>query len=229
MGGNGGIINTKAEAPNLSLNNLAEFEKWQEEYYKLNSSVSFTKDDNPNINRYSGSAYEILNPMLRGGKKFEKIQKYNKIDIQEYEKLSDGISNELSKFKLPTPLNLTRCVRDVDYITGTTSSLEDMKKAIGSTYIEKGFTSTTICSDTMLPFGIGSPTQTTLEIYAPQNTKGAYIFKMSDHPSEFEFLIDKNTTFKIVDAGERDIEVRNFKGEIHMKKERFMKLEVIPK
>lgn len=74
----------KQEAPTLSLKNLSEFEKWQNEYYKFNSDVSFTKADNSNINRYSVGAYEILNPMLRGGKRFETIQKYNKIDIQEY-------------------------------------------------------------------------------------------------------------------------------------------------
>ncbi|MCM1524703.1 MAG: hypothetical protein NC120_09630 [Ruminococcus sp.] len=58
----GGIMKKKQEAPTLSLKNLSEFEKWQDEYYKLNNDVSFTRADNPNINQYSGEAYEILNP-----------------------------------------------------------------------------------------------------------------------------------------------------------------------
>lgn len=123
---------------------------------------------------------------------------------------------------------MRRSVSNVDFITGSTSSVEDMKKAIGKTFVEKGFTSTTVCSDTMLPFGYGSTNRTTLEIFAePRYTKGAYIYKISEHPAEFEFLIDKNTAFKVVDAGEREIEVKDFRGNIRKEKERYMRLQVI--
>lgn len=122
---------------------------------------------------------------------------------------------------------MRRSVGNVDYITNATSSVEDMKKMIGKTFTEKGFTSTTVCSDTQLPFGgIDSPTRTTLDIIAPKKTKGAYIYKISESPAEFEFLIDKNTTFEILDAGEREITVKDYKGNEVKKTEKFMVLRV---
>ena len=78
-----------------------------------------------------------------------------------------------------------------------------------------------------MPFGGFKDTKTTLDIIVPQSTKGAYIYKVSDSPAEFEFLIDKNTTYKILDAGERDVIVCGLNGKRVTKKERFMILEVI--
>lgn len=225
-------INVKIEkrGRKLSLNDLEDFENWQNDYYTANSGASFTRQDNPNIFEYTGGSYEAVNGFLRGGESLEKVKRRygTAFDKEKYERISEGISSELSKFKLNEPLELRRSVSNVDFITGSTSSVEDMKKAIGKTFVEKGFTSTTVCSDTMLPFGYGSTNRTTLEIFAePRYTKGAYIYKISEHPAEFEFLIDKNTAFKVVDAGEREIEVKDFRGNIRKEKERYMRLQVI--
>lgn len=225
-------INVKIEkrGRKLSLNDLEDFENWQNDYYTANSGASFTRQDNPNIFEYTGGSYEAVNGFLRGGESLEKVKRRygTAFDKEKYERISEGISSELSKFKLNESLELRRSVSNVDFITGSTSSVEDMKKAIGKTFVEKGFTSTTVCSDTMLPFGYGSTNRTTLEIFAePRYTKGAYIYKISEHPAEFEFLIDKNTAFKVVDAGEREIEVKDFRGNIRKEKERYMRLQVI--
>lgn len=225
-------INVKIEkrGRKLSLNDLEDFENWQNDYYTANSGASFTRQDNPNIFEYTGGSYEAVNGFLRGGESLEKVKRRygTAFDKEKYERISEGISSELSKFKLNEPLELRRSVSNVDFITGSTSSVEDMKKAIGKTFVEKGFTSTTVCSDTMLPFGYGSTNRTTLEIFSePLYTKGAYIYKISEHPAEFEFLIDKNTAFKVVDAGEREIEVKDFRGNIRKEKERYMRLQVI--
>ena len=97
-----------------------------------------------------------------------------------------------------------------------------MKKSIGQVYTEKGFTSTTVCSDAILPFGgYNNNTRTLLEIEAPIYTKGAYVYKMSDSPAEFEFLIDKETSFTILDAGEREIEVKDFRGKVRKESSSF--------
>ncbi|MDO4863457.1 MAG: ADP-ribosyltransferase, partial [Ruminococcus sp.] len=214
----------------LSLNDLEDFEKWQNNYYNANSGVSFTRQDNPNIFEYTGGSYEAVNGVLRGGEMLEKVKRRygTAFDQSKYERISEGISSELSKFKLNETLKLRRSVSNVDFITGSTSSVEDMQKAIGKTFVEKGFTSATVCSDTMLPFGYGSSNRTTLEIVAdPRYTKGAYIYKISEHPAEFEFLIDKNTAYKVIDAGEREIEVKDFRGNIRKEKERYMRLQVV--
>ena len=71
-----------------------------------------------------------------------------------------------------------------------------------------------------------------LEIAVPKSTRGAYIYKMSDNPAEFEFLIDKGTTYKVLDAGERTVikNVFDYETQTYAEKEvaeRYMKLEVV--
>lgn len=211
----------------LSLSNLEELEKWQNEYYATNSSVEFTKEANPNISEYSGGAYEAINGILRGGKAYERVQRcYG--NLSPYEKKIDGVSSEIAKFKLHTDLNVKRVVGDVGYITGGGSTVADMVASIGKLYTEKGFTSTTIAYDATLPFALYKDTQTVLEIVVPKSTRGAYIYKISDHPAEFEFLIDKGTTYRVVDAGERTVKKYIYKTDTwEDAKERYMKLEVV--
>ena len=227
------IIKEKPEIKpvTLSLSNLEELEKWQNEYYATNSSVEFTKKANPNISKYSGGAYSAINAVERGGAAYEKaLRCYGNLD--GYKEISDGVSAEISKFKLSTDLNVKRVVGDVGYITGGGSSVDDMVASIGKLYTEKGFTSTTIAQDAQLPFGGHKDTQTVLDIIVPKATRGAYIYKMADNPAEFEFLIDRGTTYKVLDAGERtvkksifDLKTREFvEKEVS---ERYMKLEVV--
>lgn len=217
------------ETKQLSLSNVEEFENWQNDYYELNKDVSFSRDDNHSIYRYTGGDYDIINALERGGESLEKVKKrYGEKYVSSLNGVGDEISKELSKFKLNEPLKLKRSVGNVDFITNATSSVEDMRKMIGKKFTEKGFTSTTLCSDTQLAFGgIDKPTRTTLEIIAPKETKGAYLYKISDSPAEFEFLIDKNTTYEVVDAGEREITVKDYKGNYEKKTERFMTLKVV--
>lgn len=215
----------------LSLSNLEELEKWQNEYYATNSNVEFTKKANPHISKYSGGAYSAINAVERGGAAYEKaLRCYGNLD--GYKEISDGVSAEISKFKLSTDLNVKRVVGDVGYITGGGSSVDDMVASIGKLYTEKGFTSTTIAQDAQLPFGGHKDTQTVLDIIVPKSTRGAYIYKMADNPAEFEFLIDRGTTYKVLDAGERTVKksVFDLKSREFVEKEvpeRYMKLEVV--
>lgn len=227
------IIKAKPEIKpvTLSLSNLEELEKWQSEYYATNSSVEFTKKANPNISKYSGGAYSAINAIERGGAAYEKaLRCYGNLD--GYKEISDGVSAEISKFKLSTDLNVKRVVGDVGYITGGGSSVDDMVASIGKLYTEKGFTSTTIAQDAQLPFGGHKDTQTVLDIIVPKSTRGAYIYKMADNPAEFEFLIDRGTTYKVLDAGERTVKksIFDLKTREFVEKEvpeRYMKLEVV--
>lgn len=217
------------EGRKLSLENLDDFKEWEKEYYELNNELALSSSNFPNINAYTGGSYEGINAVERFKKGSKEYERYDKSyhGIEQFKSVSDGISDEISRFKNSGDLQVYRSVGEVSYITGTTSSVEDMIASIGKTYIEKGFTSTTVCSDTTLPFGGFKDTKTKLEIYVPKNARGAYIYKISDSPAEFEYLIDKNTKFKIVDAGVRDIDVKDFRGNTKKEKERFMKLEVV--
>lgn len=215
----------------LFLNDLEDFENWQNEYYKANEGVSFDREDNPNIFKYTGGSYEAINGVLRGGESLERIKRRygSDFDQTKYEKIAEGVSEELSKFKLNETIELKRSVGDVDFITGASSSIEDMKNSIGKIYVEKGFSSSSVANDIYSPFAAKSPTRTTLEIVADKRyTRGAYIYKISEHSAEFEFLIDKNTAYKVLDAGEREIEITGPNGKVLRKEnERYMRLLVI--
>jgi hypothetical protein len=55
---------------------------------------------------------------------------------------------------------------------------------------------------------------------------------MADNPAEFEFLIDRGTTYKVLDAGERTVKksIFDLKSREFVEKEvpeRYMKLEVV--
>lgn len=229
--GGSGIIKSSNNAPakSLSLSNLNEFDEWQKKYYSYNSGVSFARNDNQNIYTYTGGAYDAINALERGGEQLERARRcYGEAELSKYEGIGNKISEELSKFKLHEPINVRRVVGNVDYITGATSSVEDMKNSIGKVFTEKGFTSATVLSDSALPFASGKKTESTratLDIYVPSNSRGAYIYKISEHPAEFEYLLDRNTKFKVIDAGEREV-FNKYTGETTT--ERFMKLEVIP-
>ena len=84
----------------LSLDDIDNFEKWQKEYYDLNADVSFSRENNPNIYEYTGGSYQAINALERGGEQYEKAKKSFGSDLSEYKKVSEGISKELSKFKL---------------------------------------------------------------------------------------------------------------------------------
>lgn len=224
------IIKAKPETKpvTLSLSNLEKLEKWQNDYYVANSGVEFTKEANPNISKYSGGAYDVINAVERGGEAYEKaLRCYGNLD--GYKEISDGLSAEIAKFKLQTDLNVKRVVGDVGYITGGGSSIDDMVASIGKTYTEKGFTSTAIAQDAQLPFGgYENPTRTVLDIVVPKSTRGVYIYKMADNPAEFEFLIDKGTTYRVLDAGERTVKKYNWRTDsLEDVSERYMKLEVV--
>lgn len=213
----------------LSLSELKDFEDWQNEYYELNRGLVLSKENFPGISTYSGGAYQGINAVERFERGSAEYDRYDKSyrGIEQFRSVSHKISEEISQFRNPCDLQVHRSVGEVSYITGKTSSVEDMISTVGKVYVEKGFTSTTVCSDTTLPFGGTSGTKTKLEIFVPKEVRGAYIYKISDSPAEFEFLIDKNTAFRVVDAGVREIERENWKGKLIKEQERYMKLEVL--
>lgn len=89
------IIKEKPEIKpvTLILSDLKGLEKWQNDYYAINSGMEFTKAANPNISKYSGGAYSAINIVERGGVAYEKALKcYG--DLGQYQQVSDGVSDK---------------------------------------------------------------------------------------------------------------------------------------
>ncbi len=214
----------------LSFDNIEEVEDWDANYHELNSEIDFRASAFPCISDYSEGDYLFINGVERyepGSPEYVKLDRVINGELSSYKKKSDALSSELSRFKLNENIQVARNVKNVDFITGAGSSVEEMQACIGSTYVEKGFFSTTINVDGALPVGGNSATKTKLYVNVPKNTRGAFIRKISAHPHELEFLIDKGTKFKILDAGEHIVQRKNHKSEIVDTVERFMILEVL--
>ena len=218
----------------FSMNDEKGYEQWNDDYYSKNTP-KLTKQDISVLKEYSDGSYTAINGAERfekGSEAYKKVcRQYGVEDLDRYKKISDNISTAISKFDLDEDIITHRYVTNVDYITGSTSNLEDLSKSIGGQYTEKGFFSTCIFENQTKGFGGKSPIH--IEVRVPKGSKGAYINEFSEKKNmEFEFLLDKGTSFNIVDAGERPIMVTKYDFKLHEWKEvkeieKYMVLEAL--
>ena len=200
-------------------------EQWENAYNEFNANVSMDPISSPNIGCYTGSEYVAIVATQTGN--FSRTEADYGEDIGQYYHISDGLSLELGRHKLNENLILFSGTNNVSYITGTSSNLKDMKNAIGKTVTDNAVVSTSIDHGVAAYFGTGSY-HTVLEIYAPAKlTKGAFIKNFSQYPYEEEILLDRNQTYKILDAGVRTKTVTNFSGDTEDLTERFIKLIIV--
>ena len=131
---------------------------------------SYNSFDEGKINRF----YERLNAMLRGS--------YNQDDTDILTKYADVISKAIRKHKLEHDIV---CYRgdNTDYTIG-------LKE--GTTFVAHQFVSTSVIDSRKLK----RPHNTI--IYVPKGTYGAYIEELSAYPKQREFLIDKETEFRMI-------------------------------
>lgn len=200
-------------------------EQWEKDYNEFNSHISMDSTSSPNITCYSGPEYIPIVATQTGD--FSRTEESYGEDIGQYYHISDGLSLELGRHKLNENLVLFSGTNNVSYFTGASSSLKDMKNAIGKTITDKAVISTSIDHGVAANFGTGSY-HTVLEIYAPAKlTKGAFIKSFSQYPYEQEILLDCNQSYKILDAGVRTKTVTDFSGNTEELTERFIKLIVV--
>lgn len=165
-----------------------------EDIYRL--QLNKLKDiERESLTAYSGADYESINMSLRN----------SRITISEKNKiLIDNIENALNKSKLTEDIMLHRHV-EFDGLSGLTgikegklknSSIEELKELLkGNTYTEKAF-----CSTSIRNFE-GEFREIVYDIVAPKNTNGLYINEISNYRNvEYEFLLQKNTEFKVQDV-----------------------------
>lgn len=207
---------------------INDYEQWEKEYYELNKNISFDKMDNPNINCYSGNEYIPIFGVQEGGAMLEITKSLYGDDYGQYEIIADNISTELSKFTSNTDLILFSGTSDLSNITGKSSSLKDMRAAIGRRFKNPSVISTSVAHSAAVPFGEGNY-HTMLEIYAPASaTKGGYIRNISQNPQEYELLLDKGCEFEVLDAGVRQVTVTDFNtGTETIETERYIKLRIV--
>lgn len=160
---------------------------------------SMKEQDKLMIDDYTAGGYEQLNNYLRGNY----VPSDNK--MKEYlEKQNDSISYSISQYKLETDLKLYR---------GQGADIYSSLK-VGDTLIEKGFTSTSCSKSVALDFSkhYNNDKEYLIEINVPKTSKCLYIGRNGSFKyDEGEFLLDKNTKFKVIQKESNKIvlEVKN--------------------
>lgn len=153
--------------------NLAEFSQQWEKQLK----GKITPENKDAFSWYNGIAGSAINQMLRqSGDNL--IKQWDKSQFME---IANQLSELFDRVKTTEDLILYRCVESGKFLP----------KQINSVFIEKGFSSCSI--KPQLSFG-----KTILKIKVPKGTRGAFMHSLSNHPSEIEFLLDKDTKYVIL-------------------------------
>lgn len=203
------------------------YNEWKKSYYENNMNVSFDKLDNINTFIFSSDKKNAILGTQYEGKALDNAKREYGDDLSRYKYIADNISFELSKFSLYQNTVLFKGVSDVSNITGKTSSIIDMKSVVGKTYKSPALFDTTLDHSVALKSNKGSY-GVTLLIYAPKDiTKGAYIDDFSQNKGSYEFVIDKDTKYKVIDAGVRTGSLTGFDGIATDYTERYMKLLIV--
>ncbi|MGN1202784.1 MAG: ADP-ribosyltransferase, partial [Eubacterium sp.] len=204
------------------------YQDWEDEYYSFNESIPPTRLDNPAIYCYSTSEYVGIMAILVGGSYLDTTIEQMGEDYHQYETIADDLSMELNRYNANADVLFFSGTNDVSAITGKTSSLKDMKEAIGKSYVDSGVVSTSVDYGVADGFGSGIY-HTVLEIYAPKSAiRGAYISKISNYEAEYEYLLDKNLEYQVIDAGVRNVTFTRYGlDEPTTKVERYIKLRIV--
>ena len=204
------------------------YQDWEDAYYSFNKSNPPTRLDNPAIYCYTTSEYIPIMAILVGGFYLDTTIEQMGEDYRQYETIADNLSMELNRYNADADMLLYSGTDDVSSITGKTSSLRDMKEAIGKSYVDGGVVSTSVDHGVADHFGDGVY-HTVLEVYAPKSAiKGAYISKMSDYAAEYEYLLDKKLEYQVIDAGVRNVTFNGYTTEEPTTRvERYIKLRIV--
>ena len=204
------------------------YQDWEDAYYSFNKSNPPTRLDNPAIYCYTTSEYIPIMAILVGGFYLDTTIEQMGEDYHQYETIADNLSMELNRYNADADMLLYSGTDDVSSITGKTSSLRDMKEAIGKSYVDGGVVSTSVDHGVADHFGDGVY-HTVLEVYAPKSAiKGAYISKMSDYAAEYEYLLDKKLEYQVIDAGVRNVTFNGYTTEEPTTRvERYIKLRIV--
>ncbi len=185
---------------------------WEKQYYQENDLKNATQMDYPAVYCYTTEQYKpIVAIQSSSDSRYldETLALYGQ-DYGQYYIFSDNLSVELQRFKLNQNTVFWSGTSNTVGITGTGSTVSDMVNAIGRTYTCSTVISTTPSLATATRFAVGN-TPALLQLYVPEGlTKGAYIRPISMHSSEYEFLLDCNLQYEIIDAGYKEISFTSF-------------------
>lgn len=174
-----------------------EYLSWLDKYKNImNAGVVFTAVANPALHKYTSNYYDTMNPHLYTGRYDQNKANGIHTTVDDW---IDKAHAEMKKFQLTEDTVVRRMVPNIDYITGTGNSLQDVQNAIGKEWFCQNFLSARISQERNRGFG-----HIALDIYLPKGTRCAYVNEFSCYKDiEYEMLIDMKTRYKIIGGGIR--------------------------
>jgi hypothetical protein len=181
----------------------------KEEYYRQLEAFEETTfgrwykglsiDEETAINAYTGDDYTGINGLLRNEMTEKMVDRWNIASSQTIQDKITGITNAIKRFDLSEPIRVYRtCEEDV---------FESLKKQPGSTFIDHGFTSTSVLSEKVASGNV----RMAIDVPAGDGV-GAWINPLSGaEDEEWEFLLQRGTKFRVDGVEEIDGETQ-----IHM-------------
>ena len=151
------------------------------------------------IHKYSTNAYKTINGVLRGTKK----SKADKTMTDGVVSVLDGFFSTVGKLHEDTVLYRGMNLKGLfgNDANAIKAFRENPEAFIGMTWTDPGYTSTSPSYVGIQSFmGASKGNNVVLHIYAEEGTKGVYMEQWSNYSSEKECLLDRGTTFRIVDT-----------------------------
>lgn len=160
-----------------------------------------------NLRSYTGYNFKNINAVLRGNWTYDVNGKLDQDRIVEYQKLSNSISNILSKYNMHSFNFVTfRGTTLKSFSSYGINTLKDLKNLEGNFLYEQGFISTSLLEDSCY----FNKKLETLENYnikikyliPSESSDGALIndYETSFSTNQNEFLLDKSSLSKVIDV-----------------------------
>lgn len=184
------VVNSEPNDYNISEHIFGKTKKFKnfedfEEFIGVDNLFDFedsvSTDEAKSIAFYSHTGDKQINSILRSGIADDDIKSY----VQD-------LDNIISRFEVPEDVSLYRG-SNLDFLYRE-FNINNLENLLGKSYIDKGYTSTSIILDNAF-----LNKDAVFEIKLPGGKgRGAFISSFSRHFDELEFLLKRNTKFKIV-------------------------------
>lgn len=178
-------------------------------FKSYDSSIqSLSKDQKTAIDQYRDTSYGRINMFERG--LLEKTDD-NKEEVKELQSISNNVSSAINSSEIKQDIVVYRGV-DASKSEALSKFFESLE--VGDTYTDKGFTSTTLNKDIgHSKFSSNKNKGANITILIPKGSNGLPMQNVGSESTktmyndEYEILLDKNSTFEVVEKDGSNITV----------------------
>lgn len=221
---------TKFNAAGYKVINNDNAEEWVDNYYNYNANQDLSSNANYGIYVYSTNDYVAIKATYSDGDGYiKRAEDEFQTNYDRYHAFGEAAKREMSRYRIQEDTLIYSGISNLDKYTRKTSSLKDMKAAIGRTDIFDCFTSTTLHYGISKGYSGGWSSSAILRIYVPKDFNGgAYIDPFSHYSGEMEYLLAPGYKYEVVDAGVRVDESREEGGNgTVLNPQRFLSIRLI--